>query len=128
MPSLVLTDGPARRDLRSYCSARTPLVVYLSSPKCPFCARFNPEIESLAAHRHDFRVVKLVVGGQSRRVPDRAANMQVAAAAPGAVAAAFRVNVVPAVIATDTACRIRAAGAGLNASRAVLQQATEPSR
>jgi hypothetical protein len=41
---------------------------------------------------------------------------------------AFRVNIVPAVIATDSACRILAAGAGLSASRAVLQQAAEPRR
>jgi thiol-disulfide isomerase/thioredoxin len=126
LPGLALTNDAGKLDLRGYCTARKPLVVYLSSPRCPFCARINPEIESLATRRRDLSIIKLVVGGQPQRGPDPTPNLQVAAAVPSAVAAAFKVNVVPAVIATDTACRIRAAGAGLNASRAVLQQAAEP--
>lgn len=125
LPRLALRNAGGNLELRSYCTAGKPLVVYLSSPKCPFCAQINPEIETLAARRRDLSIIKLVVGTESPQRGDRSRDMQVATALPSAVAAAFKVNVVPAVIATDSACRIRAAGAGLNASRAVLQQAGE---
>jgi hypothetical protein len=123
LPRLTLTNGAGTIELRSYCTVGKPLVVYLSSPRCPFCAQIAPEIETVAARRGDLSMIKLVVGTQPPGREDQMRNVQVASALPSSVAAAFRVNVVPAVIATDSACRIRAAGAGLDASRAVLQQA-----
>lgn len=128
LPDVALRSASGPATLRGYCSAKKPVVVYLSSPRCPFCAQVDPQIASLAVRRGDVRFIKLVVDPRADSVGRGPRNMELVSGLPSAIAAAFRVNVVPAVIATDRQCRIRAAGAGLNGSRTVLTEEVERGR
>jgi thiol-disulfide isomerase/thioredoxin len=110
--------------LRGSCGLKRGTVVYISSATCPFCAKIAPELNALAAARKDLQVTNVVV--QGTHADGLKAPASVVTAAPAAVAEALHVRVVPAVVGVDSACRIRAAGAGYNASRAVLQYVSRP--
>ncbi len=118
LPDVPVLDEKGPGSLRGSCGKHGS-VVYISSAQCPFCAKIAPDLNTLASERTDLRVTNVVVVGtpaDGLRTPAR-----VVTAAPAMVSEHLHVRVVPAIVAVDSACRIQAAGAGYNASRAVLR-------
>jgi len=118
LPDLSVQEEAGPRSLRDTCGERGT-VIYISAASCPFCAKIAPEVNALAGSRNDLLIANVVVEGT--REDGLPAPVRVATAAPAAVANGLHVRVVPAIVAVDSACRIQAAGAGYNASRAVLR-------
>ena len=122
---LRMTDG-RRMLLPQFCDGNRPLIVIASSPVCRDCIKLSSEWRPLV-DRPDLAVL-LVETGPSAGTPVAAPGLLHATAEPSAIIGSLRVREVPAVLLGGSDCRIRAAGAGLTASRSVLALAGEPVR
>ena len=112
-----MTNG-RRMAVPQFCDPNRQLVVVVSSPICRDCIKLSSSWRGLVG-RPDVAVL-LVEPGPSPGTPIRAPGLLHATAEPGAIIGSFRIREVPAVLLGGTDCRIRAAGAGLTASRSVL--------
>ena len=125
IPALQLRMSDGRRTMaRQFCDGGRQLVLVVSSPICRDCTRLRSQWGSLVG-RPDLAVL-LVETGPNAGAPVRTRGLLQATADPSAVVASLRIREVPAVLLGGTDCRIRAAGAGLTASRSVLALVGEP--
>jgi hypothetical protein len=112
--------------VRQFCDDKRQLVVVVSSPICRDCTRLRAQWAALIG-RADLAVLLVETGPGAGRLKVEPGVLQ-ATADPGALVEGLRIREVPAVLVGGVDCRIRAAGAGLTASRAVLTLVGEPER
>lgn len=127
LPALQLrmTDG-RRMVLPQFCDRNRQLIVVASSPACGDCIKLSSEWRTLVG-RPDLAVL-LVETGPGAGAPIAAPGLLHATAEADGIIGSLRIREVPAVLLGGSDCRIRAAGAGLTASRSVLAVVGEPVR
>jgi hypothetical protein len=107
--------------LTDQCRLHKPLVVILSSGHCAKCEALATRWMPLVHQHPEMQFVMLSVDGPSSLGSTLPAQVISTQSSPGAVSSLLHVQHLPAVIETDSTCRITAAGAGMTSSEAILE-------
>jgi len=126
LPDVQVRDSAGRlTQLTGKCDGR-PLVVMITQDRCIPCALLTPIWSTVAARRRDLRFVLIYSYGPPRTMVLRDPNVDVMSASPSELASVAHIHGAPAIMAADKQCHLFSAGAGVSASKAVLELLSPP--
>jgi thiol-disulfide isomerase/thioredoxin len=120
VPDLVVQTTTSPTTLRAFCGEGQPVVYFVATRSCPFCAQLEPRWARLASEQRDHLFVKVHLDGLPHPPATDTSNVIHVSADPTELHRHLHIGTVPAIMTSGANCRIRAAGTGMTRAGMVL--------